>query len=55
MQPSFTAADSTTSGGLRMIQHKQEAFWFYRYLSIVYDHIGALSAHDMTRDTLLVH
>ena len=23
-----------------MIQHKQEAFWFYRYLSIVYDHIG---------------
>ena len=25
-----------------MIQHKQEAFWFYRYLSIVYDHIGAL-------------
>ena len=26
-----------------MIQHKQEAFWFYRYLSIVYDHIGALN------------
>ena len=25
---------------LRFIQHKQEAFWFYRFLSIVYDHIG---------------
>ncbi|KAB1218098.1 2-methyl-6-phytyl-1,4-hydroquinone methyltransferase, chloroplastic [Morella rubra] len=23
----------------RFIQHKQEAFWFYRFLSIVYDHI----------------
>lgn len=22
-----------------MIQHKQEAYWFYRFLSIVYDHI----------------
>jgi len=26
-------------GPPRMIQHKQEAFWFYRFLSIVYDHI----------------
>jgi MPBQ/MSBQ methyltransferase len=24
---------------LRLIQHKKEAFWFYRYLSIVYDHV----------------
>lgn len=24
---------------LRLIQHKQEAYWFYRFLSIVYDHI----------------
>jgi hypothetical protein len=23
----------------RFIQHKSEAFWFYRFLSIVYDHI----------------
>ena len=27
-------------GGLRLIQHKEEAFWFYRFLSIVYDKIG---------------
>lgn len=24
---------------LRLIQHKQEAYWFYRFLSIVYDKI----------------
>lgn len=24
---------------LRLIQHKQEAFWFYRYLSLVYDKV----------------
>jgi hypothetical protein len=24
---------------LRLIQHKKEAFWFYRFLSIVYDHV----------------
>ncbi len=23
----------------RFVQHKTEAFWFYRFLSIVYDHI----------------
>lgn len=23
----------------RFIQHKKEAFWFYRFLSVVYDHI----------------
>lgn len=26
-------------GQLRLIQHKSEAYWFYRYLSIVYDHV----------------
>ena len=41
----FCAASSQTmSAGsakpLRFIQHKEEAFWFYRFLSIVYDHIG---------------
>jgi ubiquinone/menaquinone biosynthesis C-methylase UbiE len=24
---------------LRLIQHKKEAFWFYRFLSVVYDHV----------------
>ncbi|CAI7752495.1 unnamed protein product [Closterium sp. NIES-53] len=32
------AADRSASQP-RMIQHKQEAFWFYRFLSIVYDHV----------------
>lgn len=27
------------SAAPRLIQHKNEAFWFYRYLSQVYDHI----------------
>ena len=34
---------SSRGGQLRFIQHKEEAFVFYRFLSIVYDHIGALS------------
>lgn len=36
------AADSvaeTSSSPFRLIQHKEEAFWFYRFLSQVYDHI----------------
>ena len=39
-----SASSQTISAGsakpLRFIQHKEEAFWFYRFLSIVYDHIG---------------
>lgn len=39
-----SASSQTLSAGsakpLRFIQHKEEAFWFYRFLSIVYDHIG---------------
>ena len=31
---------------MRLIQHKEEAFWFYRFLSIVYDKIGTLSFQD---------
>lgn len=34
---------SSRGGQLRFIQHKEEAFVFYRFLSIFYDHIGALS------------
>ena len=40
---SANAAAVTGPRPLRFIQHKQEAFWFYRFLSIVYDHIGKLS------------
>lgn len=32
----------------RFIQHKKEAFWFYRFLSIVYDH--ALNLGPWTED-----
>jgi hypothetical protein len=35
-------AEVSASRPLRLIQHKDEAFWFYRFLSIVYDHVGAL-------------
>ncbi len=37
------AQTQTASRGpqLRFIQHKEEARVFYRFLSIVYDHIGA--------------
>lgn len=33
------ASVSRPASQLRFIQHKKEAFWFYRFLSIVYDHI----------------
>lgn len=35
-----TAQAPSTRSPLRLIQHKDEAFWFYRFLSIVYDKIG---------------
>lgn len=40
----------------RMIQHKQEAFWFYRFLSIVYDHVVNPGhwTEDMRDDALSV-
>jgi len=39
---------------LRLIQHKSEAFWFYRFLSIVYDHIVNPGhwTEDMREDAL---
>lgn len=40
----------------RLIQHKNEAFWFYRFLSIVYDHIVNPGhwTEDMRADALSV-
>lgn len=35
--PAAPAARPATAP--RFIQHKKEAFWFYRFLSIVYDHV----------------
>ena len=35
--PAAPAARPVTAP--RFIQHKKEAFWFYRFLSIVYDHV----------------
>jgi MPBQ/MSBQ methyltransferase len=33
------ASYQRSPGQQRLIQHKKEAYWFYRYLSIVYDYI----------------
>ncbi len=27
---------------MRLIQHKREALWFYRFLSLVYDRVNTL-------------
>lgn len=37
--PVHATSTSRSPSQPRFIQHKQEAFWFYRFLSIVYDHI----------------
>lgn len=37
--PSMSAATEPARKGRGLIQHKREAFWFYRFLSIVYDTI----------------
>lgn len=48
-----SASSQTISAGsakpLRFIQHKEEAFWFYRFLSIVYDHIGKYTSKHMAQ------
>ncbi|KAG2252594.1 hypothetical protein Bca4012_039096 [Brassica carinata] len=36
---SVSSSASRPSAQPRFIQHKKEAYWFYRFLSIVYDHI----------------
>lgn len=37
--PKCSVSASRPSSQPRFIQHKKEAFWFYRFLSIVYDHV----------------
>jgi len=39
MTPRCSFSASRPASQPRFIQHKKEAFWFYRFLSIVYDHI----------------
>nr|GLL30713.1 2-methyl-6-phytyl-1,4-hydroquinone methyltransferase, chloroplastic-like [Ipomoea trifida] len=39
LAPKCSIAASRPVSKPRFIQHKQEAFWFYRFLSIVYDHV----------------
>ncbi|XP_027367895.1 2-methyl-6-phytyl-1,4-hydroquinone methyltransferase, chloroplastic isoform X2 [Abrus precatorius] len=37
--PTCSVSASRPTSQPRFIQHKKEAFWFYRFLSIVYDHV----------------
>lgn len=39
LAPICSVSSSRPASQPRFIQHKQEAFWFYRFLSIVYDHV----------------
>lgn len=39
IMPKCSVSASRPGSQPRFIQHKKEAFWFYRFLSIVYDHI----------------
>uniref|UniRef100_A0A803Q189 MPBQ/MBSQ family SAM-binding methyltransferase profile domain-containing protein n=2 Tax=Cannabis sativa TaxID=3483 RepID=A0A803Q189_CANSA len=39
LMPKCNLSSSRPASQPRFIQHKKEAFWFYRFLSIVYDHI----------------
>lgn len=39
VRSSSSVSSSRPSSQPRFIQHKKEAFWFYRFLSIVYDHV----------------
>uniref|UniRef100_A0A2P2KZ78 Chloroplast inner envelope protein n=1 Tax=Rhizophora mucronata TaxID=61149 RepID=A0A2P2KZ78_RHIMU len=39
LAPRCAVSSARPASQPRFIQHKQEAFWFYRFLSIVYDHI----------------
>lgn len=51
---SCNAAADRPASQPRFIQHKQEAFWFYKFLSIVYDHIinPGHWTEDMREDAL---
>lgn len=37
--PGCSISSTRPASQPRFIQHKKEAFWFYRFLSIVYDHV----------------
>ncbi|KAM0873085.1 hypothetical protein ACQ4PT_038282 [Festuca glaucescens] len=37
--PTCAISSTRPASQPRFIQHKKEAFWFYRFLSIVYDHV----------------
>ena len=39
LRPDLRVRSEASKPPLRLIQHKHEAWWFYRYLSQVYDHI----------------
>ena len=39
LTPRCSISASRPASQPRFIQHKKEAFWFYRFLSIVYDHV----------------
>lgn len=39
LSPKCSLSASSLVSQPRFIQHKKEAFWFYRFLSIVYDHV----------------
>lgn len=51
-----SAQAGSRSGKIRLIQHKEEAFWFYRFLSIVYDTVVNPGhwTEDMRTDALSV-
>ena len=55
-QASSTTTQQSTAGKLRFIQHKEEAFWFYRFLSIFYDKVVNPGhwTEDMREDALSV-
>ncbi|KAE8681712.1 2-methyl-6-phytyl-1,4-hydroquinone methyltransferase [Hibiscus syriacus] len=39
MAPTCSLSASRPASQPRFIRHKKEAFWFYRFLSIIYDHV----------------
>ena len=51
-----SAQAESRAGKIRLIQHKEEAFWFYRFLSIVYDTVVNPGhwTEDMRTDALSV-
>ncbi|GAB4830447.1 hypothetical protein Ancab_020160 [Ancistrocladus abbreviatus] len=52
--PKLSVSTSRPISQPRFIQHKKEAFWFYGFLSIVYDHVTNLGpwTEDMRDEAL---